>query len=82
MIPGAARPGSAFTGWNTEADGSGTMYQEGDLCQIKEDTTLYAMFQKTLSAVFYSGSEGKTDVRSAAIDGDAVTATVKAPELQ
>lgn len=82
VIPGAARPGSAFTGWNTEADGSGTMYQEGDLCQIKEDTTLYAMFQKTLSAVFYSGSEGKTDVRSAAIDGDAVTATVKAPELQ
>ncbi|NBH12913.1 hypothetical protein D3Z36_01605 [Lachnospiraceae bacterium] len=82
IAAGAVRPGTAFTGWNTEPDGSGIMYQEGDICRTEEDITLYAMFQKTLSATFYSGSEGKTDVRSASVAGDATTGTVQAPELQ
>jgi len=82
IAPGPVRPGSAFAGWNTEPDGSGDMYQEGDVFQTGEDTVLYAMFQKTLSATFYSGSEGRADVRSVSIAGEAVTGNVQAPELQ
>lgn len=82
IAPGPVRPGSAFAGWNTEPDGSGGMYQEGDVFQTGEDTVLYAMFQKTLSATFYSGSEGRADVRSVSITGEAVTGNVQAPELQ
>ncbi len=82
IAPGPVRPGSAFAGWNTEPDGSGDMYQEGDMFQTGENTVLYAMFQKTLSATFYSGSEGRADVRSVSITGEAVTGNVQAPELQ
>ena len=33
-----------FTGWNTEANGSGTAYQPGDTFSIKGNTTLYAQW--------------------------------------
>ena len=36
-----------FTGWNTEADGSGTAYQPGDTFEISSDTTLYAQWRYT-----------------------------------
>ena len=34
-----------FIGWNTEADGSGISYLEGDAFRIKEDTILYAQWK-------------------------------------
>ena len=33
-----------FTGWNTEADGSGTCYSDGQIASITKDTTLYAQW--------------------------------------
>ena len=36
-----------FTGWNTEADGSGTAYQPGDTFEISSDVTLYAQWRYT-----------------------------------
>ena len=35
-------PGRGFIGWNTKADGSGTMYREGNTFTIEEPVTLYA----------------------------------------
>jgi uncharacterized repeat protein (TIGR02543 family) len=32
-----------FVGWNTKADGTGTMYQDGDVITINKDITLYAI---------------------------------------
>ena len=43
-----------FTGWNTEADGSGTAYQPGDTFEISSDTTLYAQWR-------YTGGGGTVD---------------------
>lgn len=42
-----AKQGYAFSGWNTEADGSGTAYAAGDnLAKIGSNVTLYAQFEK------------------------------------
>ena len=40
------RVGYNFVGWNTEADGSGTMYQPRDTFTITEDTVLYAIWSR------------------------------------
>ena len=39
------REGYGFIGWNTEADGSGTAYADGENVNLREDTTLYAQWQ-------------------------------------
>jgi hypothetical protein len=36
--------GSAFDGWNTQSDGSGTAYQPGDIFIINANTILYAVW--------------------------------------
>ncbi len=48
--------GADFIGWNTEADGSGTVYQPGDVFAVTEDTTLYA--QWSLHPVAEQPAEG------------------------
>jgi uncharacterized repeat protein (TIGR02543 family) len=37
-----AKTGFTFAGWNTEADGSGTSYSQGNTFTINDNTTLYA----------------------------------------
>ena len=47
VIPDAgtlARSGRILLGWNTEADGSGTAFETGDVLYLYEDTTLYAQW--------------------------------------
>ncbi len=44
------RQGYTFTGWNTEADGSGTAYAEGDALIVNSDLTLYAQWKKNAGA--------------------------------
>ena len=39
-----AKTGYTFSGWNTEADGTGTTYAAGDKFTITENTTLYAQW--------------------------------------
>ena len=39
-----AKQGSAFNGWNTKADGSGTSYEDKDSITITSDMTLYAQW--------------------------------------
>ena len=43
-----SREGYTFKGWNTKADGSGTSYKSEDTFSIKEDTTLYAQWEKDI----------------------------------
>ena len=43
-----------FTGWNTESDGSGTAYTEGQIINAKENITLYAQWE--LDAVVLTSS--------------------------
>lgn len=42
---GLKKDGYDFTGWNTEANGNGTTYQEGDKFEITDNTTLYAQWK-------------------------------------
>lgn len=54
------KTGYEFNGWNTKSDGNGTMYQEGDIYNITEDITLYAIWKlapvSNLSAVLNEDS--------------------------
>ena len=43
------QPGFFFNGWNTEADGSGESYEDGDGINITEDITLYAQWVEDVS---------------------------------
>ena len=56
------RPGYAFMGWNTSANGSGTSYHPGDIIRIGDDAangelegnvTLYAIWQIGATFVFH-----------------------------
>ncbi len=42
--PALAKTGLTFAGWNTEANGSGTSYSQGNTFTINVDTTLYALW--------------------------------------
>jgi uncharacterized repeat protein (TIGR02543 family) len=43
-IDGISRQGFAFSGWNTQADGSGTQYAEGASLTLVNSETLYAQW--------------------------------------
>lgn len=50
-----------FTGWNTQADGTGTAYKPGDSFTLTEDTVLYAQWSKNAPAqvkVSYNANGG------------------------
>ena len=42
------RSGYTFTGWNTNADGSGTSYTDKQPITLWQDITLYAQWKRTL----------------------------------
>ncbi len=81
VSPAVERPGCAFVGWNTKQDGTGDTYQEGEVIEAETDLTLYAIYQKTLTADFYSGGAGRKESKSVSIGADATSGSVTAPEL-
>ena len=50
----------SFTGWNTEANGSGTPYAAGDNFTITENTTLYAQWASSSPTLSVEPEEAKT----------------------
>lgn len=44
-LPESNRHGYDFIGWNTNQDGSGTAYANGETCSFKDNTTLYAQWK-------------------------------------
>ena len=56
---GFTRPEYTFTGWNTEADGSGTSYQPGASITIIDGTrTLYAQWVMSVNSLPMTGGRG------------------------
>ena len=45
LLPESNRHGYDFVGWNTNQDGSGTAYANGETCSFKDNTTLYAQWK-------------------------------------
>ncbi len=68
------RSGYTFTGWNTEADGSGTAYSNGQEITPTEDMTLYAQWRRRSSGGggggSSSGGASATAVPSATAEPD------------
>ncbi len=70
-----------FVGWNTEPDGSGETYHAGDTVTSKSDVTLYAVFEKTVQADFYSGAAGQKETLSAEAGKDG-SVSIEIPEIK
>lgn len=57
-----SRPGYAFTGWNTEPDGSGTAYAAGSTIVLTEPiTTLYAQWESYLHTLSLHKVDSEND---------------------
>lgn len=56
------RDGYRFSNWNTQADGSGISYLDGDSINLTQDITLYAQWEELspLDESFYMALDGKT----------------------
>lgn len=64
---GFTRSGFTFAGWNTQADGNGTAYKEGDAFTLTDkDTVLYAQWTKTPNG----GDNSNTDKPTSPKTGD------------
>ena len=57
------KDGYAFTGWNTEADGSGDSYKHNDQFAITASTTLYAQWCEAYWKLVTNTSELEDDTR-------------------
>ena len=57
------KDGYAFTGWNTQADGSGDSYKHNDQFDITANTILYAQWCEAHWALVTSTSEIENDTR-------------------
>ena len=67
-----ARTGFTFTGWNTQPDGSGTSYGDGDALSLTSDLTLYAQW----SAI--PGSDSGPSTYSVILPGQLTGGTITA----
>jgi uncharacterized repeat protein (TIGR02543 family) len=50
---GFSRSGYMFLGWNTAANGSGTVYKDGSSITVTGDITLYAIWHPVITISFY-----------------------------
>lgn len=79
LTPTAAKDGWEFVGWNTEQNAHAGLTT---LTMGEADVTLYAIYKKTLTASFYSGSAGVKETVSTTIYNNATVGSVKAPAMK
>ncbi|MDD3338942.1 MAG: FctA domain-containing protein [Lachnospiraceae bacterium] len=72
-----SRDGYLFTGWNTEAGGSGTTYDVGSTYTITGNVTLYAQWKKLHQVKFFE-QNGTTQIGTTQMVGDGEHATAPA----
>jgi uncharacterized repeat protein (TIGR02543 family) len=66
---GLTRTGYAFTGWNTEADGTGTDYTPGEPYTPTAITTLYAQWIAAYTVTFNANSGTPAPAQQAVLNG-------------
>lgn len=52
------REGYTFKGWNTKANGTGTVYTDGQIVNISEDMTLYAQWEENSYTITFDANGG------------------------
>lgn len=70
------RTGYNFVGWNTQADGNGTSYSDGQDITLANNMTLYAQWQPHAYNITYNLDAGTNDSSNPAtytIESDAIT---------
>ena len=69
-----SRSGYTFSGWNTQADGSGTEYSPGSVLQVSGAETLYATWSRGSYVVTYETSSGQGSIAPVSVPaGGAIT---------
>lgn len=56
--------GYSFTGWNTEVDGSGVSYTNGQSLTLSDDLTLYAQWKRYVSTITFDANDGSGESSS------------------
>lgn len=62
--------GYTFLSWNTQSDGSGTTYNEGDTITLTEDTVLYAQWKADSYFVKFDANGGRGEMSDMAVAYD------------
>ncbi len=70
------RSGYIFKGWNTQADGHGTSYQDGATVSFSKNTDLYAVWQKKPITTYYTIKDYEVDEKNHYISRIMVNTTV------
>ena len=67
------REGYSFTGWNTEADGTGTPYDDKEIVSFDADTTLYAQWTQN-PVITFDANGGKGTMGTQTVKPNKATA--------
>ncbi len=67
------RSGYGFKSWNLKTDGSSTLYNNGGTINIKDDTTIYAIWGASLNVVYYNSETGQAIKTQGFISGNEIT---------
>ena len=76
------KEGFNFVSWNTNQDGTGTSYNNGDNITIKENTTLYAIWEENVTATVQVSNNKITEGTTIEIGATALGSSVQNVELK
>ncbi|MGC2167882.1 MAG: InlB B-repeat-containing protein, partial [Acidimicrobiales bacterium] len=65
LTPSFSNPGMIFDNWNTEANGSGISYSDGELYDFAEPLTLYAIWGGPEVTVTFAENDNGSDSKEA-----------------
>ena len=76
------KEGFYFVSWNTNQDGTGTSYNNGDNITIKENTTLYAIWEENVTATVQVSNNKITEGTTIGIGATALGSSIQKVELK
>ncbi len=76
------KEGFNFVSWNTNQDGTGTSYNNGDNITIKENTTLYAIWEENVTATVQVSNNKITEGTTIGIGATALGSSIQKVELK
>ena len=76
------KEGFNFVSWNTNQDGTGTSYNNGDNITIKENTTLYAIWEENVTATVQVSNNKITEGTTIEIGATALESSIQKVELK